>query len=149
MSIAYRRATDADMPFVVDSFIESYRLAHAAGMIAMADWRTVMQRQLSLALARRGVQLWVAYHPGDTDRVADVYGWVAVELGPETPYVLYSYTKSAYRRMGIAKSLLKAAGIDTAKPWEYAAKTGIVSKLKLLPNARWNPLRVRFPVKEP
>jgi GNAT superfamily N-acetyltransferase len=143
--IAYRRAEASDMAFVVDSWIDSYKSAHAAGMIAMGDFRTVYQRQIALALARPGTQLWVAYHPGDTDHTADIYGWAAVEHSDGCPYVQYCYVKSAYRRMGIAKSLLAKAGITPDRHWEYSCKTGIVTKLaKAMPNARWNPLRIRF-----
>jgi GNAT superfamily N-acetyltransferase len=136
------------MAFVVDSFIDSFRTSHAAGLIAMEDWRVVMTRQLALLFARTGVEIHVAYHPGDTDHVADLYGWLGVEQG-KPPLVLYAYVKQPYRRMGIATALLAAAGINAADTFEYAAKTGVVTKLTAkLPNARWNPLRARFKPKQ-
>ena len=147
-SIAYRRATREDMALVVDSFIESFRTAHSAGLIAMDDWRTVMVRQLGLILARPGVEIHVAYHPGDTDHVADVYGWLAVEKTEPLPFVLYAYVKQAYRRLGVARGLFMAAGVHPRSSFEYAAKTGIVTKLiPKIPGAKWNPLRARFPPK--
>jgi hypothetical protein len=147
-NIAYRRATAADMAFVVDSLLDSFRTSHAAGLIAMGDWKVVMTRQVALLFARPGVEIHVAYHPGDTDHIADVYGWLALERSPPTPMVLYAYTKQAYRRLGIARSLFKAAGLEPTGPWEYAAKTGLVTKLlPKMPNAKWNPLRARFPPK--
>lgn len=147
-AIAYRRATREDMAFVVDSFLESFRTAHSAGLICMDDWRVVMTRQLSLLLARTGVEIHVAYHPGDTDHVADLFGWIAVERAEPTPFVLYCYVKQSYRRMGIGRALLSAAGLEPTGSWEYAAKTGIVTKLATkMPNARWDPLRARFPPK--
>lgn len=148
MSIAYRRATREDMPFIVDSFLESFRTSHAAGLICMDDWRVVMTRQLSLLLARTGVEIHVAYHPGDTDRVADLYGWVAVERSDPGPFVLYCYVKQAYRRLGVGKALLRASGLEPTGSWSYAAKTAIVTKLtSKMPNAKWDPLRARFPQK--
>lgn len=111
----------------------------------MTDWRVVMTRQLSLLLARSGVEIHVAYHPGDDSHVADMYGWLAVEKSPPAPFVLYAYVKQSYRRMGIGRALLKAAGLEPTGSWEYAAKTGIVTKLAgKMPNARWDPLRARF-----
>ncbi len=141
MSLAIRRASKPDMAFVVDSFLESYRTAHAAGLIAMSDWRVVMTRQLGLLFARSGVEVHVAHHPGES--VADLYGWAAVEKSEPCPLVIYCYVKQPYRRMGIARALLAAAGISPTDTFEYAAKTGVLSKVSL-PNARWNPLRARF-----
>jgi hypothetical protein len=133
------------MALVVDSWLDSYRTSHAAGMIAMQDWRVVMTRQVQLILARPGVEVHVAYHPGDTDHVADLYGWLCLERG-DPPLVVYCYTKQHYRRIfGIQRGLFAAAGIDPNSRFEYAAKTGVVSKLaSKIPNARWNPLRIRF-----
>ena len=143
MSLAIRKVTKTDMAFVADSFLESFRTSHAAGLIAMDDWRIVMTRQLGLLFARPGVDVHVAHHP--TEAVADLYGWAAVERSQPVPLVLYVYVKQPYRRMGIAKALLGAAGISPTDNFEYAAKTGVVSKLGYaIPNARWNPLRARF-----
>jgi GNAT superfamily N-acetyltransferase len=141
-SIAYRKATAADMPFVVDSFLESFRTAHAGGLIVMSDWKPVMRRQLALMLSRPGSEVWVAYHPGED--VADLYGWIALWRA-ERPLVLYVYVKQAYRRLGVARGLFGAAGIDLEGPFDYAAKTGVVTSLApKMPRARWNPLRARF-----
>lgn len=146
-AIAYRKAAAADMPFVVDSFLESFRTAHAAGLIVMTDWRPVMTRQLALMFGRRGTEVWVAHHPTEADHTADLYGWIALSQPkpPETPLVFYVYVKQAFRRMGIARGLFAAAGVDPTGEWDYAAKTAVVTKLaSKMPRAKWNPLRARF-----
>ena len=154
-SLAYRPATAADMALVLDSFVDSYRTAHAAGLILMDDWREVMWRQFERILARPGVATIVAYHPGAEPGVSDLYGWIAVapaEDGkrPRPKLVLYVYVKEHYRRMGIARGLLRQAGLEPDDAFEYAAKTAVVSKLRnKLPCARWNPLRARFEPKTP
>jgi GNAT superfamily N-acetyltransferase len=141
-SLAYRPADTEDHSFVVESWLSSYKTAHAAGLIAMASWREVMVPQIERVLAKPGVQVHVAYHPGEQDRGADLYGWIAAEPGAE-PLVHYVYVKQPYRRMGIARGLLGALGIDPASDLEYTCKTPIVSRLPL-PRARWQPLRARF-----
>ncbi len=149
-AVAYRKATAADMPFVVDSFLESFRTAHAAGLVMMSDWRTVMTRQLALMFGRRGTEVWVAHHPSDTDHKADLYGWLALAKPPgEPPLVFYCYTKQAFRRMGLARGLLNAAGVDPTGEFDYAAKTAVVTKLApKMPRAKWNPIRARFTEKK-
>lgn len=167
-SLAHRTATKADRAFVVDSFISSYRTAHTAGLISMADWRQIMAVQIVGLLDRPGVDTIVAYRPGEDPGTADIYGWIAVEarrehgdeghpiyldcpachdldIRPQEPMVVYVYVKAPYRKLGIARGLLKAAGIEPGDPFDYAAKTAVVSKLRhKIPAARWNPLRARF-----
>jgi hypothetical protein len=50
-------------------------------MINMDDWRTVMRAQVHKALARPGVEVWVAYKPGETDTRVDDYLWFATTRG--------------------------------------------------------------------
>ena len=145
MSLAFRRAEEPDRPFIVDSWLESYRTAHAAGLIAMEDWRSVMGAQFERVLARPRVETFVAHHPGEVDHVADLYGWIAVERGHTLPYVLYVYVKQPYRRMGIARGLFGAAGVKPDAPFHHACKTAVLSDLKTkIPFARFSPLAVRY-----
>lgn len=161
-SLAFRLAKEADMPLVVDSWIDSYRTAHAAGLIPMAIWRETMERVLfDHVFPRRGVEIWVAYHPGEEGTKADLYGWIAIERNVvipsrhgtkeiPSPLVHYVFVKQAYRRLGIARGLFRAAGVSLAEPFFYSCKTGVVSELKdKAPCARWAPLIVRFPKDDP
>lgn len=164
-SLAYRPATSDDMPLVVDTWVDSYRLSRAAGMISMEDWADIMTGQVRKVLMRPGVKLWVAYHPGDTDHREDLYGWLAVETEYEiprnmlrsgrrsremgkadVPLVHYVYVKQPYRRMKIARGLFKAAGVGDE--FNHTCTTAVVSTLtkkNKLPGARWTHLVARFP----
>lgn len=150
-ALAFRPAGALDRAFVLDSWLDSFRTAHAAGLIAMDDWRDVMGPQLAKMLRRPGVAVVVAYRPGEEDSRADLYGWAAVELrGAEPPLVLYVYVKHAYRRLGIGRRLLEHAGVDLAREWHYAAKTGVVTRLaSKIPRAKWTPLAARHPSPTP
>lgn len=142
-AIAYRRATEADFVFVVQSWLDSYRTAHAAGMIAMERWYLVMEPEVRAVLARPLCTAWVAHNPGG-EQGSDVYGWLALELGEGPPLVFYVYVKHPYRRMGIAAGLLAHAGVDVTREWHYACRTAVCAKLAL-GRARWTPLTARFP----
>jgi GNAT superfamily N-acetyltransferase len=146
VSLAYRPAEVDDLVCIVGNWIDSFRSAHAAGMIAMADWKAVMTPQIRRVLARQNVEAFVAHHPGETDHVADIYGWIAVERGHAQPLVHYCYVKSAYRKQGIARGLFRAAAIDPAKPFFYTCKTYVIHELRsksLILSARWQPLIAR------
>lgn len=143
-ALAFREALDADRPLVLDSWLSSFRNAHAAGLIAMADWRAVMGPQITRMLRRPGVVVVIAYSPGE-ELGADVIGWAAVEArDPMPPLVLYVYVRHPYRRLGVARRLIVRAGVDLEREWHYAAKTSVVSKLALR-RAKWTPLAARYP----
>lgn len=147
MGFVIRRWAEADRVFVESTFLDNYRDSHAAGLIAMEDWKAVMAPQVRRILGRPGVRVYVASNPEESaEGRADLYGWIAVEDGHPKPYVVFCYVKDPYRRLGIASRLLRAAGVDRGEPFMYATKTGIVSKLgRAMPLARWYPLIIRFP----
>jgi GNAT superfamily N-acetyltransferase len=146
MSLAFRPVEGEDLAFVVRSWAKSFREANSAGLIAMDDWRDVMEPQIVKVLARPGCEVFVAYHPGEEDRTVDLYGWIAVERGHAVPFVLYCYVKHAFRRMSIARRLFEVAGVNPEAEFQYACKTGVVRKLaRSIPRARWRPLAARFP----
>jgi hypothetical protein len=151
-ALAYREACEPDMPLVYSSIIDSYRLSHAAGLISMGNWRRVMTEEIRIILARPGVKVWLAYHPGDATTVANLYGLIITDphfASRQTPmpYVVYCYIKHKFRkRFGIFRGLFAAAGVPLDEPFHYAAKTGVVSKMRgVAPLAKWSPLYIRFP----
>lgn len=154
-----RAAEPGDAAFVVGSWVDSYRTAHAAGMIPMGAYDRVYREAVAAVLSRPGVSVFVACHPRE---VEDIYGWAAVERGASVPVreredgrwverlspcplalVHYVYVKQPYRRMGLARALLAAAGVDPAGEFLYTCKTAVVSRLPL-PRARWAPLVARY-----
>lgn len=149
-SLAYRPSEPSDRRFIIESFLSSYRTAHTAGLIQMADWHAVMEPQICKLLEREGVTTFVAYHPGEADHIADLYGWIASETGHDQPMVHYVYVKNHYRQKGIATGLFKAASVDPRRTFYICAKTAMSSRLAhKTPCAKWDPLRARFPKKIP
>lgn len=161
-AIEYRTAQDDDRRFVEETFLDSWRTAHAAGITGMgeteyqcpkclesfgADYRWLTTPQIRRILDRPECLVMMAAHPSATRGVADLYGWLAVENGHDRPLIVYAYTKHKYRRMGIMRALLKAVGIDPQSPVYFAAKTGAAAKVtrSLFSDAQWKPLLVRFP----
>lgn len=165
--LAYRPAKPADLSFIVDSWVDSYKNAHAAGMISMKTWKKVMVPEVYRVLSRPGVEVWVAHNPSQTEG-ADIYGWLAVEKGVklpsrekvngrfyrallDTPYPLvhYAYTKQIYRKNGIFRGLMAAARVDG--PFMYTCKTGIWQKVIASKGslAKWMPLLARYEKNDP
>ena len=145
MTVAYRAAEPRDRAFVISGWSSSYRTSHSAGMISMATWGEVMHREITAMLDRPHVQTIVAHNPIDPDPVADLYGFIAFDLTPRHPYVFYVYIKQHYRNRQHARGLFAAAGIDPARPFAYACRTGAVHRAeRLIPMAKWDPMYARF-----
>lgn len=135
----YRKATEADRIFVDYAWLDSYRWAHAAGMIHMDDWRDVMLPQISRVRNRPRAVTIVAEEP---DALA---GFICAEPSNDPPLVFYVYVKESYRKAGIARGLFKAAGVEPGDRFVYACKTPVISELvRKIPRARFDPYAARF-----
>jgi hypothetical protein len=135
----YRKATEADRIFVDYGWLDSYRWAHAAGMIHMDDWKHVMLPQIARVRNRPKAITIVAEEP---DALA---GFICGEPSATPPIVFYCYVKEAYRRSGLARGLFRALGIDPQERFVYACKTAVITELaRRIPLARFDPYAARF-----
>lgn len=152
MSVEYREADPADPEdsrFVIDSWISSFRTAHAAGLVLMKDWHDVMWSQIQQVIARPRVRTLLAVDDRDHNFF---YGFLTYEPAAQPAYVYYAYTKETYRRArgrvfdtGVATGLFEHAGIDPRRSFGYACKTPMVARLAAkIPCAKWDPLPARF-----
>lgn len=152
---AYRPATAADRVFIVSAWSSSYKAANAAGMIASEDWSTIMHRQIEKLLALPSVRTLVAFERSDP---GFVYGFIVGDPDPQTrmvgtppspltaPAVFYAYVKEPFRRVGIARGMFGALGIDPEATFFYACRTSVVSRVvDKIPRARWEPSVARYP----
>jgi hypothetical protein len=163
-----RPATPGDLEFVLDSWVETYRLSHFAGPIPMPMYRDAMAAFVKWMLARPGIEVVVAFKPGE-EPPNDLYGWVCVERNvpmrvkefdpvqrktvevdkPAPQKVVhFVYVKHMFRTKHVATKLLQACGVDVRAPFAHTHKTAIVAKLKelgKLPDSIFAPQLARFP----
>jgi len=147
-SLKFRQAAESDMAFIYDSWLRSFKHAHAAGPIPMEIYWDVYKKALDIIMARPGVLIIVAYHPGlSPESKADIHGWSCIEkLDGETPVVHYIHVKKERRGSGIARMMLAEAGIDVESELYYTFKSRAGGQLaKAFPNVRFDPLIARFP----
>lgn len=147
MTVAFRPAEFRDRAFVLDSWLASYRNSHTAGLVGMRDWFAVMWPVLAKLLDRPQTTTIVAYDPDEVAGLTDLRGWIAADVSPGPPLVLYVFVKEADRRAGLARRLFRAVGVDPEKPFLFACKTAPVAELmraRKLPLARFNPLAARY-----
>lgn len=141
--ISFRPAESRDMPFVMSSWLKSFKTSNAAGLLPFNlyydAYRLAIQQLLD-----RGSVVYVAYVPGEDEAKSDIYGWACVERGFDKPLVHYVYVKQPYRRLGVAKALLRAAGVHVSQPFFYTYRTPIVAELlRGRRQAVWMPVLAR------
>ena len=128
---AIRPADERDLPLILNSWLKSYRNAPACTTVPNDIYFSEDRGQKAriLDLLSNG-QTLIACDPEDDDCV---YGWICTEepgVSSVPPVVHYVYVKQAYRLRGVARGLLKAAGVGDAPFWAThetiaARKTGI------------------------
>jgi GNAT superfamily N-acetyltransferase len=124
---------EVDGNFVYSSWLNSYRES------AIGGWKSPTGEAMALgvyykrarsridALIKRGAELKVACDPEDTNIIL---GWMCAE----DPVLHYVYVKEAYRRQGIALSLLAACGLSSSR---------------IIPCSHWTPSAEEVAAKRP
>lgn len=142
-TIRVRPAVDADMPFVFDGWLKSFRMAHAAGPFAIEDYKQVYSVAIQKLLQR--AELLIACNPELDDQL---YGFLAHEKRTP-PVVHYVYVKQPFRKHRIATLLMAAADIPTGKLFYFTYKSpGAGDIAEHWRGATFDPFKARFTPKE-
>lgn len=148
MTTAFRPMLPRDERFVVSAWVMSLRDSDYAGIVDHEDWHRCMRPVVSKLLKRPDVVTMVAAKTDEPDPTADIYGFLVAMPEPvSSPVVVYCYVKHAYRRLGLARGLFRAMGIDPDKPFRFACRTAAVAELyeaRKIPCAKWDPMPVRI-----
>lgn len=127
--IGFREWVTDDEDFVRDSWVESFRSSHYAGMAPMDEYGPMQHRWIQRIVDRPGVTVRVAFNEEYPDQL---FGFVCTEDGFTLPMVHYMYVKEDFRRLaqkdktfryGIATQLLLNARVDPRDPFYYTHKT--------------------------
>lgn len=138
VDVVIRPMRPADDALVYDSWVESFRLAHAAGVIPMDMYRTIYREVVSRILALPTVAVAVLCMADDLDQVL---GYLVHQSG-SPPTLHYVFVKEPFRRAKVATLLASHAGIVTSQPFGYSFKTPAMSKLGWM-GGKFNPLPIR------
>lgn len=108
-SFIIRPMEDGDFNFVINSWLKSYRLGSTFTKRIRNNVYYDFHHKVIGRILERGASILVA---ADKIDPTVIMGYLVVENYNGTPLVHYCYTKSAFRRLGIAKSLVEASTID-------------------------------------
>lgn len=135
LPVTVRFFQNEDKNFILHSWMVSFRQENYAQTVCNEVY--YFNHQRVIGKIAETADIFVACSVDDPNQI---WGWLCAQQGPEGSLLVhYVYVKSRYRRFGVAKLLLSAAGyIPGAKVWgthwsEKADKIG--SKF----NAKFNP----------
>jgi hypothetical protein len=99
--IRIRKATEADVSFIFNSWLKSYRDSFFARGVAsnmyFSEHHKVIERILKTC------EVYIACDDADA---MNIYGWACAEFIDNTFVIHYSYVKQMYRFLGIANLLI-------------------------------------------
>jgi len=128
----------SDEPFVVSSWLKSYRNSHSTRYISNDDYYATLH-PLVEGLAR-GAATLLAVNPQDPEQI---YGWVCHEHIGSVPVLHYLYVKEIFRRGKIATQLLTQAGFTPDSAFYYTFLPRGAEHLRPhYPNAAYNPFLI-------
>ncbi len=140
LDIDFRFPAMDDLPFIYDTWVESFRLSHAAGPIPMDMYRTLYREIIRRVITQPTAMCLVAYNVHIPRQIC---GYVVFERG-EVPTIHYCFVKHWMRGHGMAKALLATALIDPRKPFLYTFKSRVMTDLKnAWSGGRFDPIDIR------
>ena len=136
-TLAVRPVTVNDGPYLVNSWLNSIWKGSSYPARMQISRETFFRfHRLKIASTLQAASVLVAHPSGDSDTVL---GYLVHGSFEGRPVVQYLYTRSAWRRIGIAKALLAAAGVDLNQAF-YPVHTGDCDWLKAKhPGLSFNP----------
>lgn len=146
LQVEVRPGEPADLALVYATWLRSVRHSSlfsrgVSNRVFFAAHHLVIERLLG-----RGAQLLVAHPPGEPgvilgylcyERVAPGMTIAGLELAPHV--VHFIYTKGAFRRLGVARTLLDVAGVDLNRSIVTHLTSDAAEQMKRFPGAEYWP----------
>lgn len=145
--IEISKPIESDHRFITQTWLDSYKKEHRAGPIPYRMWSEVMRPVAVALFLMPHVITLVARAPNETNTEVDLYGWISVRHDlSDDPVVQYVYVKALYRKLGVSRKLMKAAGVDPAGRFTYSCSTKHCRQLKAkgkIPNSTFDEEAIR------
>lgn len=133
-SIQIRNISEADVSFIFNSWLKSYRNSLFAKDIPNSVYYSGHHKLAERLLARGEVKIAC-----NADDASQIYGYVVAEKIQGILTLHYMYVKHTYRNMGIGKILLNQFEWDFKSAACYTHETKIVSRLASKYNLVYHP----------
>lgn len=112
-----RPATEADISFLFNSWLKSYKASPAVKSVPGAVYFDAQHKVLEQIFKRS--QVLVACAPTDHNQI---FGYCCTEIVDGVNILHYAYTKEAFRRMGLQALLLEEAKLTDSYFYSHYTK---------------------------
>lgn len=116
--VRIRAATEADISFLFNSWLRSYRQSEFAKQMQNEVYFAAQHKVIEGLL--KTCKTLIACNHAD---ISQIYGYTVTTEVDGVPVVHFAYVKEPYRGLGLARKLLQEAGISLEKPYCYTHKT--------------------------
>lgn len=110
LAVLVRPAEAADIPFIFNSWLRSFRTGSLCANVANSIYFVEHHKVLEKLLKRS--EVLVACEPSDP---TNIYGYLCYEKIQDIFVLHYAYVKHTFRQLGVANSLLEKTGCDFTK----------------------------------
>ena len=141
--IRLRTATEEDVPFIMNSWLKSFRGSMFARNVINTVYFTEHHKLIERLLKSSSVI--IACNDEDSSQV---YGWICAEEVDGIFCLHYVYIKHAFRNLGIGKLLFDVFKHDMSTAGIYTHYTRIADKLAAKYNMLYHPYILTNYVKE-
>ena len=128
--VQIRNATEADVPFIFNSWLKSYRNANAVKSISNPVYFEFQHKAIEKLLQRS--QVYILCSATDATQV---YGYIVAEEIENIPVLHFCYIKYAFRGMNLCSLLMQHAKLDKNVGGFYTHETHAI--LKVLGNSKF------------
>lgn len=106
LGVRIRKFCEADKNFILSSWMKSYR--NEAAVHSVTNDVFFYSHQVLIGEIAKTADIFLACAHDNPD---EVWGWLCTQAGPDGSLIVhYAYTKQRFRRLGLGRQLLEAAG---------------------------------------
>lgn len=123
IQLQFRSFTEDDLPFVMSSWFKSYFSGPQITWLPPLV-KAVLHRHIEGHLRAGLYSVTLAV---EASNPTQVFGWICNGMDEERATVHYIYVKHLFRRLGIARALLRSAGVKTGEGFHATHYTRVCS----------------------
>lgn len=129
LAVRIREATSEDMNFVFSSWLKSYKPSFFSKMVEPTIYFENHHKILEKIFKTAKIKIACA-----KDDISQIYGYVCSDIVQGVKVIHYVYVKHTFRKLGIAKALVKDAGHDS----KVVSCTTHLTRIAEIPCAKHN-----------
>lgn len=106
LGVRIRKFCEGDKHFILNSWMESYRQEDSVRSVSNSTY--FYCHQILIGEIAKTAEIFLACAHDNPD---EIWGWLCCQPGPDGSIIVhYAYTKQRFRKLGLGRRLIEAAG---------------------------------------